>query len=917
MTIQLLSLCNQYFQGHGWCNGKVVSYRNYAYQIQFRIEHITTECSAAPAELKRLRSTASIREGACLEVYWPVMKAFKQAVVRRENARKRENFLVSYGDSPAEREWIDLQRHRFRILDQKPAAEVVVPSSISARGSPMLEVSREVSTGSDAEGSLQMYNPMDQTIPDASSSISFSDCAGSSAWTRVSTGADAPPTLEQSNSTKSAMFQTSETGKDDSKPAVDEAIMAHTSEQVSRSSTHAQICSTSTKSLAEDFESVRSNSSTNTSNQSTIPSSNLKCDTGGDKRKRAKSPVEYVAVSPVTRNNLAERRKLKSDNDDEEQDEGVVIDPVNDRATRSLVNSLIAVGSRVSVFLDDDARFVSGTITDFRTRGEPFFISYDDGDEEWIDLRNHKFRILGMGNPRRHSNSRSTREEKKNSKKQKKSAKAKLSVAVMHTAPIDEVDEKKEEHVEDDPPSYTENVADNPAIAEDEKKQAKRKRASFSGGRGIPSESNVSRLSIGSRIAVWWADDEHYYIGSVKKERIHKEPYFIVYDDDDEGEWLDLKDHKFKIMPCEPPEQKKRGRRKKDEGLDPNDVDLVRVGSHVAVWWNNVSQYLKGRITKKRDHEKAFYISYDMGQPGHWIDLSKYTFRLIDRRSETGESAPSSPATPMKSPVRRGSANSSSTDISAEICVGTRVSVYWEGDDAYYEGVVTREKKSGSKRHFLEYDDGDAAHWIDFNDHWVRILHKSGKETPRKREKGKVPASEFDKRCRPKKLNDDLKQLEVGSRVEIWWTGDNCFYRGQITRKSKKRGKFFVVYEDGSDEWVNLRRQQFRLIGDDSSSGDEASHEGNVSDNEQEFMEGQVEKEEEDEFYKYSDFVYGAVEEVRPRTRISVWWTAEKRYFDCVVQEIDKKSRKPYFLVYDDGDEEWTDLRRRYFRFLS
>lgn len=891
-----------------------MSYRNYAYQIHFRINNITTECSAAPAELKRLRSTASIREGSCLEVFWPAMKAFKQAVVRRENSRKRENFLVSYGDSPAEREWIDLQRHRFRILDQKPAAEVVVPSSISARESPILEVSREVSTGSDAEGSMHMYNTMGQTIPDASSSISFSDCAGSTAGTRISAGAEVPPSLESNISTKLAVFQTSDPGKCDEKLSCDA-----TAEKLSSGQIETQKTMANAKSLAEDFASVRSNSSTNTSNQSTIPSSNVKeilsCDTSCVSKKRARSPVEYVAVSPMTRNTLAERRKLKSETDDYgpvDDGDGVIIDPVNDRATRSLVNSLIAVGSRVSVFIDDESGFVSGTITDFRTRREPFFISYDDGDEEWIDLRNYKFRILGMGNPRRHSN-RNHENGKKQRKKTKKAAEA--SNETVNTAvKIDEKEDGSEALS-----AYSGYVVDTPTMGDFEKtidhgkKVAKRKRSQLSPIGDIPSESNVSRLSIGSRIAVWWSDDEHYYIGTVKKERVHKEPYFIVYDDDDEGEWLDLKEHQFKIMPNEPPEQKKRGRRKKDEGLNPNDVDRLRIGSHVAVWWNNVSQYLKGRITKRRDHEKPFYISYDMGQPGHWIDLSKYTFRLMDRGSVDGETDPNCPISPKKSSTRRESVSSSGTDLSTEIRVGSRVSVYWEGDDTYYEGVVTREKKSGSKRHFVEYDDGEAAHWIDFKDHWVRILHKSGKETPRKREKGKVPASEFDNRCRPKKLNRDLQLLQVGSKLEIWWTGDNCFYRGQITRKSKKHGKFFVQYEDGSDEWVNLRRQEFRLIGDDSSGDEEAFH--NASEHEVESEDEQ--KQEANEFYKYSDFVYGAVEEVKRKTRISVWWTAEKKYFDCVVQEIDMSSRKPYFLVYDDGDEEWTDLRRRYFRFLD
>ena len=66
----------------------------------------------------------------------------------------------------------------------------------------------------------------------------------------------------------------------------------------------------------------------------------------------------------------------------------------------------------------------------------------------------------------------------------------------------------------------------------------------------------------------------------------------------------------------------------------------------------------------------------------------------------------------------------------------------------------------------------------------------------------------------------------------------------------------------------------------------------------------------------YNDFVYGDVDNVHVSSRISVWWPGEKKYYDGTVKTIDQ-SRKPYFMEYDDDDEEWTDLRRRYFRFLD
>ena len=52
--------------------------------------------------------------------------------------------------------------------------------------------------------------------------------------------------------------------------------------------------------------------------------------------------------------------------------------------------------------------------------------------------------------------------------------------------------------------------------------------------------------------------------------------------------------------------------------------------------------------------------------------------------------------------------------------IGTRVSVYWDGEDAYYEGEITRERGVKS---YIEYDDGDRE-WIDLTNGTVvyRVL---------------------------------------------------------------------------------------------------------------------------------------------------------------------------------------------------
>jgi hypothetical protein len=66
-----------------------------------------------------------------------------------------------------------------------------------------------------------------------------------------------------------------------------------------------------------------------------------------------------------------------------------------------------------------------------------------------------------------------------------------------------------------------------------------------------------------------------------------------------------------------------------------------------------------------------------------------------------------------------------------QIQVGTRVAVYWGGDDEYFSGTVTKERDKDStkrKRFFLKYDDGDRE-WIDFSRHKFRVLTDKKKKT--------------------------------------------------------------------------------------------------------------------------------------------------------------------------------------------
>ena len=65
-----------------------------------------------------------------------------------------------------------------------------------------------------------------------------------------------------------------------------------------------------------------------------------------------------------------------------------------------------------------------------------------------------------------------------------------------------------------------------------------------------------------------------------------------------------------------------------------------------------------------------------------------------------------------------------------------------------------------------------------------------------------------------------LSQLRVGSRIEVWWTGDKRYYPGTVASGIPGGGKYeyFVHYDDGDRHYLDLREERFRIIKGGKSS---------------------------------------------------------------------------------------------------
>jgi hypothetical protein len=123
--------------------------------------------------------------------------------------------------------------------------------------------------------------------------------------------------------------------------------------------------------------------------------------------------------------------------------------------------------------------------------------------------------------------------------------------------------------------------------------------------------------------------------------------------------------------------------------------------------------------------------------------------------------------------------------------VGQRVAVYWSDEDEYYPGAVSRKGERGRKS-FIEYDDGDRE-WIRDSTRELLFLRDH------------VVIQRLD--------NPHVKSLSVGSRVAVWWTAEERYFPGVVSRIDfSKPSPHCIEYDDGDRQWVNLAYRRFLLL---------------------------------------------------------------------------------------------------------
>ena len=64
--------------------------------------------------------------------------------------------------------------------------------------------------------------------------------------------------------------------------------------------------------------------------------------------------------------------------------------------------------------------------------------------------------------------------------------------------------------------------------------------------------------------------------------------------------------------------------------------------------------------------------------------------------------------------------------------------------------------------------------------------------------------------------NPLLAQLDMGDRIEVYWKDDDEYYAATVTQQRK--ASYFLEYDDGQTEWLDLAKETFRPIPSRSAS---------------------------------------------------------------------------------------------------
>ena len=279
----------------------------------------------------------------------------------------------------------------------------------------------------------------------------------------------------------------------------------------------------------------------------------------------------------------------------------------------------------------------------------------------------------------------------------------------------------------------------------------------------------------------------------------------------------------------------------------------LKIGSRVGIYWKEDSCYYPCTVEKREVHDSSstasassrssarsksaprFFVRYDDGE-SEWIDdIAQEQLQWLD------------------------SSNGNDDDDKnkwKQLRIGSRIGIYWKDDNCYYpctiekwpknEVVADDASKKSSSRFFVRYDDGDTE-WIDNmageRFQWLDNSNNRDENNGEHRKNKLLLASQS-------KTNNSmiLEKLKIGSRIEIYWKKDKCYYPCMVEGQQRNdindineeeeenddtgkwtgpsnSSRYFVRYDDNVTEWTDLAQENIRLL--DNNNDDNDNDDGN------------------------------------------------------------------------------------------
>lgn len=359
--------------------------------------------------------------------------------------------------------------------------------------------------------------------------------------------------------------------------------------------------------------------------------------------------------------------------------------------------------------------------------------------------------------------------------------------------------------------------------------------------RTINSAAKVNKVKIGMKIAVFWPDDKKYYPAVVAKQREDRSKFYLEYEDD-ECEWIDLRQEKFRfiededVMEEEEEEEDKtdetdervtQPKKKRPRIQEDSDEEEFEMGDSLSSDGTEGSAYDddEAALEEKQDHDQDQWLVSDdeddeavsgkRKAPGKKklktkaVKVTKHTpaepsngpVPATQSASKTPKSAakPNSSATSTVTPKSLANFSAFSTSQSN---TPKRVTPSSSSRSASAPSLVDAETAEGTKA--LPYVQNEVNPAGSHVHHHLKFIQNPHDEKGRTKDHPEYNPRTLKVDQNELKKHNNGKPWSAG--VEQWWKIKSAYFDTVLLFKT---GKFYEMYHMDADIGVNVCGLQY------------------------------------------------------------------------------------------------------------